>query len=97
MRNNLGQWQGRSLDIEAALDDLKVRRDAPQVLVGRLVGQIPQADRLADLPGSKELFELRNRGLEGCGGTIGIAPAGKSAYLGGNIQRSVWDMEVANY
>ena len=56
--DDLGQRQGRSLDVEAALDDLKVGRDAAEVLVGWLVRQVAQADGLADLSGCEELLEL---------------------------------------
>lgn len=47
--NDLRQGQGGGLDVEAALDDLEVRRDGAEVLVCRLVGQVSEADGLRDL------------------------------------------------
>lgn len=49
--DDLGQRQGGGLDVEAALDDLQVRRDRPQVLVRVLVRQVAEAERLPDLAG----------------------------------------------
>lgn len=49
--DDLRQRQGRGLDVEAALDDLQVRRDRAQVLVRVLVCQVAQTQRLADLAG----------------------------------------------
>ena len=51
VRDNLGQRQGGGLDIEAALDDLDIGRDRAEVLVGLLVGEVSEAQRLADLAG----------------------------------------------
>jgi len=57
--DDLGQGEGGGLDVIAALDDLEVRRDRSQVLVRVLVGQVSEAERLADLAGGEELLELR--------------------------------------
>lgn len=67
MGDDLGQRQGGGLDIEAALDDLEIGRDGPEVLVGVLVGEVAEAEGLADLAGSEELLELEEgeRVLEG--------------------------------
>lgn len=59
MGDDLGQGQGGGLDVEAALDDLEVRRDGAEVLVRRLVGQVAEAEGLGDLARGEELFELR--------------------------------------
>ena len=56
--DDLGQRQRRGLDVEAALDDLQVRRDRPQVLVRVPVRQVAEAQRLSDLAGREELLEL---------------------------------------
>lgn len=54
-----GYGQGGGLDIVPALDDLEVRGDGAEVLVGRLVGQIAEAEGLGDLAGGEELLKLR--------------------------------------
>jgi len=56
--DDLGQRQRAGLDVHAPLDHLEVGRDAAQVVVGRAVGQVAQAEGLADLAGGEELFEL---------------------------------------
>lgn len=56
--DDLRQGQGGGLDVEAALDDLEVRRDGAEVLVRRLVGQVAEAEGLGDLARREELFEL---------------------------------------
>lgn len=56
--DDLREGQGGGLDVEAALDDLEVGRDGAEVLVGRLVGQVSQAEGLGDFARGKELFEL---------------------------------------
>lgn len=56
--DDLGQGQGGGLDVEAALDDLEVRRDGAEVLVRRLVGQVAEAEGLGDLARGEELLEL---------------------------------------
>lgn len=58
MGDNLGQGQAGGLDVEAALDDLEVRGDGAEVFVRVLIGQIAQAEGLADLSGGEELLEL---------------------------------------
>lgn len=56
--DHLRQRQRGGLDVQAALDDLEVRRDAAQVLVRRPVRQVAEAEGLADLAGREEFFEL---------------------------------------
>lgn len=56
--DDLRERQRRGVGVEAALDDLEVGRDRAQVLVRRLVRQVPQAQRLPDLAGRQELLEL---------------------------------------
>lgn len=58
VRDDLRERQRRGLDVVAALDYLEVRRDGAQVLVRRLVGEVAQAEGLADLAGREELLEL---------------------------------------
>lgn len=60
--DDLGQRQRGGLDVVAALDDLEVGRDGAQVVVGGLVGEVAQAERLANLAGREELLELREGG-----------------------------------
>lgn len=57
--DDLREGEGGGLDVEAALDDLEVRRDGAEVLVRRLVGQVAEAEGLRDLARGEELFELR--------------------------------------
>jgi hypothetical protein len=59
MGDDLGEGQGSGLDIEAALDDLEVGGDGAEVLVCVLVGQVAQAQSLANLARGEELLELR--------------------------------------
>lgn len=56
--DDLGQRQGRGLDVKAALDDLEIGRDGAEVLVGALVGQVAEAEGLADLARGQQLLEL---------------------------------------
>lgn len=58
MGDDLGQREGRGLDIEAALDDLEIGGDGAKVLVGVLVGEVAETEGLADLAGGEELLEL---------------------------------------
>jgi hypothetical protein len=55
--------EGGGLDVLAAADDLEVRADGAEVLVGGLVGEVAEADGLGDLARGEELLEL-----EGCAG-----------------------------
>jgi len=50
MRDNLREGEGGSFGVETALDDLQIGCDGSEIVVGRFVGQIAQAQRLADLP-----------------------------------------------
>lgn len=64
VRDDLRQRQRRGLDVVPALDDLEVGRDGAQVLVRVLVGQVAEAQRLANLARREELLELQSgRGL----------------------------------
>lgn len=58
--DHLRQRQRGGFDIQAALDDLEVRRNAAQVLVRRPVRQVAEAERLANLAGREELLELQS-------------------------------------
>lgn len=58
MRDDLGEREGRGLDVEAALDDLEVRRDGAEVLVGGLVGQVSETEGLGNLSGGEKFLEL---------------------------------------
>lgn len=58
MGDDLRQREGGGLDVIAALDDLQIRRNRSQVLVRVLVGQVSEAQRLADLAGGEEFLEL---------------------------------------
>lgn len=57
--DDLRQGEGRGLDIGAALDDLEVRRQGAEVLVGVLVGEVAETQRLADLARCEQLLELQ--------------------------------------
>lgn len=50
--------EGGGLDVLAAADDLEVRADGAEVLVGGLVGEVAEADGLGDLARGEELLEL---------------------------------------
>ncbi len=63
VRDDLRQRQRRGLDVVPALDDLEVGRNGAQVLVRVLVGQVAEAQRLANLAGREELLELQAGGL----------------------------------
>lgn len=74
MRDDLRHGQVRRVDVEVALDDLQVRRDAAEEVVGRRVGEVAQAEDLADFAGGEEFFELCGGAGEvrrGTGGGIG--------------------------
>lgn len=58
VRDHLGQSEVGRLNIEVALYDLQVRRDAPQELERFFVGDVAEAEDLADFTGREELFEL---------------------------------------
>jgi hypothetical protein len=49
------------LGVEVALDDLQVGRDGAQELVRVAVGEVAQAEDLADLTGREQLLELAGR------------------------------------
>lgn len=58
VRHDPRERQVRRLDIEVALDDLQLRRDAAQELVRLFVREIAQAEHRAYLAGREELLEL---------------------------------------
>jgi hypothetical protein len=58
VRDHFGEGEVGGLDVEVALDDLQVRRDAAEELVRLLVGDVAEAEDLADLPWGEELLEL---------------------------------------
>ena len=57
--DDLRQGERRGFDIGAALDDLEVRRQGAQVLVGVLVGEVAETQGLADLARREQLLELQ--------------------------------------
>ena len=58
MGHNLGKSEIRCLHIEVTFDDLKIRRNLSEEIVSFFVGQVAQAENLANFARSKELFEL---------------------------------------
>lgn len=56
--DDLGQGETGGLDIVAALDDLQVGRNGAQVFVRVAVGEVSEAEGLADLAGREKLLEL---------------------------------------
>lgn len=58
MLDDVGYGEGGGLDIVASLDDLEIRTDAAQVLVGLAVGQVTETEGLGDLSRREELLEL---------------------------------------
>lgn len=69
VRHDLRQGQRGGLDVVAALDNLEVGRNGPQVVVRVLVRQVAQAERLADLAGREELLEL-SEGVSLCRASV---------------------------
>lgn len=67
VRHDLRERQRRRLDVHTALYDLEVGRHRPQVLVRRLVRQVAEAERLADLTRREELLELGTPGAKKAG------------------------------
>jgi hypothetical protein len=58
VRHNLCEREGSRLDIVTAFDNLEVWCDGAKVLVGLLVCEVAEAQRLSNLARSKELLEL---------------------------------------
>jgi hypothetical protein len=58
VRHDLGQREVGRLDVEVAFYDLQVRRDGAQELVGVAVGDVSEAEDLADFAGREEFLEL---------------------------------------
>ena len=58
MGHDLGEREGRRVGVVPALDDLQVRRDRTQVVVGWAVGEVAEAEGLPDLAWGEEFFEL---------------------------------------
>lgn len=56
--DDLCEGEGGGLDVVAALDDLEVGGDGAEVFVGLLVGEVAEAEGLADLAGCEKLLEL---------------------------------------
>lgn len=56
--DDLGEGEIWRFDVEVALDDLKVRRNAPQELVRLSICDVAKAENLSNLAGRKELLEL---------------------------------------
>lgn len=100
--DDLGQRQGRGLDVVPALDDLQVGRHGSQVLVRVLVGEVSEAERLSDLARREELLELEERTLLSARDASrelyprSAPQTGRLIYLRGNIQRPVGDVDVPN-
>lgn len=58
MGDDLREGQGCGFDVVPALDDLEVWRDGAEIVVGVFVGEVAQAECLADLAWREELLEL---------------------------------------
>lgn len=58
MRHDFRGRKVRRVDVEVAFDDLQVRRDAAEEVVGGGVGEVAEAEDLADFAGGEEFFEL---------------------------------------
>lgn len=58
MSHDLGQRQIGRVDIVVSLDELKVRGDLAEELKGLAVGEVAQAENLADFAGGEEFLEL---------------------------------------
>ena len=58
MGNDFREGKVGGLGVEIALDDLKVRGDGAEVVVGFLVGQVAETEDLGDLVGGEEFLEL---------------------------------------
>jgi hypothetical protein len=56
--DDLGKGKVRCFDIEIALDNLQIRRDAAQEFVCLAVGDVSKAENLSDLARRKKLLEL---------------------------------------
>lgn len=102
--DDLGQRERGRLDVKAALDDLEVGRYRAEVLVGRLVGQVAQAESLGDFARGEELFELhgwQGVSVNGCrrvpleeAVSAAVGRRRPSTYFGGDVESTVWDVEV---
>jgi hypothetical protein len=58
MRHDLRERERRGVGIVPALDNLEVRRDRPQIVVCRLVGEVAQTEGLPDFAWREKFFEL---------------------------------------
>lgn len=79
MRDDLRHGKVRRVDVEVALDDLQVRRDVAEEVVGGRVGEVAEAEDLADFAGGEEFLEL-------CGGE-GEVRRGTGGGIGGRGRR----------
>ncbi|KAK7978330.1 hypothetical protein PG988_005820 [Apiospora saccharicola] len=97
VRHHLRERQGGGLDVEPAFDDLQVRGDGPQVLVRVLVGQVAEAEGLADLAGGEELLELlRDANIRHWLRSATKRVGKMMPYLGGYVEGAVRDVKIAN-
>jgi hypothetical protein len=62
MCDDFGEGEAGSFRVVIAFDDLEIGRDGAEVVVRFPVGEIAQADDLADFSGGEELFKLREAG-----------------------------------
>lgn len=87
--DDLGEGEAGSFNVVAALDDLEIRCDGAQVFVGVAVGEVSEAEGLANLARCEELLELSRR-LE-----LGSRERkGEVTGLGRDVESAVWDVEV---
>ena len=61
VRDDFGEGQVGRLDVVVTLDDLQVRGDLAEEVVGFFVGEVAEAEDLADFAGGEEFFELWRR------------------------------------
>ena len=58
MRDDFGGGEVGCIDVEVAPDDLEVRCYGTEEVVGGRVGEVAEAEDLADFTGGKEFLEL---------------------------------------
>lgn len=58
MRDNFRDGQVGGVGVEVAADDLEIGSDRAEEFVGGRVGEIAEAEDLANFSGSEELFKL---------------------------------------
>ncbi len=79
MRDNLRRRKIRSLNVKIAFDNLEVGRDLTEEVIGFLVGQVAQAQDLADFAWRKKLLKLQ----AWCLACASICTVGKGSTLAG--------------